>query len=65
MNKIWTSRRVAPDCCVPSIHRCPVTSELPDSGSRGPLSSPLPDSGTPALRHYRTLSVPNIRTHQL
>lgn len=65
MNKIRTSRRVAPDCSVSSILRCSVTSELPDSGSRGTLSSPLPDSGTPPLRHCRTLSVRNIRTHQL
>lgn len=65
MNKIRTSRRVAPDCPVILILRCPVTSELPDSGSRGTLSSPLPDSGTPALRQCRTLSVRNTRNHQL
>jgi hypothetical protein len=65
MNKIRTSRRAAPGCSRSSIVRCSVTSELPDSGSRGTLSSPLPDSGTSALRQCRTLSVRNYRTHQL
>jgi hypothetical protein len=65
MNKIWTSRRVASNGSVTSILWLSATSELPDSGSRGPLSSPLPDSGTSALRHCRTLSVRNTRTHEL
>jgi hypothetical protein len=65
MNKIRTSRRVAPDGSVNPILRCSVTSELPDSGSRGTLSSPLPESGTSALRQCRTLSVRNTQTHQL
>lgn len=64
MNKIRISRRVAPGGSVTSILRRSVTSELPESGSRGPLSSPLPNSGTPPLRHSRTLSVRNTRTHQ-
>jgi hypothetical protein len=63
MTKMRTSRRDRADgpfVCVVSL-----TSELPDSGSRGHLSSPLPDSGTPALRHHRTLSVRHSATHEL
>jgi hypothetical protein len=67
MNKIWTSRRDAPDGSATSILRCSVTSELPNfrTPAAEPLSSPLPDSGTSALRHCRTLSVRNTRTHEL
>lgn len=54
MNKIWTSRRAAPDDSVTSVLRCSITSELPDSGSRGP--SLFPAAG---LRHLRTPVLPD------
>jgi hypothetical protein len=63
MTKMRTSRRDRAE--VPFACLVSVTSELPDSGSRGPLSSPLPDSGTPALPHQRTLSVRHSATHEL
>jgi hypothetical protein len=64
MNKIWTSRRAAPDDSVTSFSDALSLSNFRTPAAKVPLSSPLPDSGTSALRNCPTLSLRNCRIHE-